>query len=200
MVYIAINMIPFKILTTPKKGCVQILKVSVLLLITSIIIAILISISVSNTDESAASVFHQLPAILIFSVVLSTLLYLSGIVYGFSERSSSIAKDNKTNESPFLWYKLIRPNAIIALFIGISLYAFFAYGLGYHNASTQRTTKLIQDDKYSYAVILENSEKFIISKCEVEDNILNIDHETQKLISANDVETTIATFRKIVRK
>lgn len=200
IIYIVINIIPFKILTTLEAYWKRLFKLIGVILITSvgILFIIVISLIFLYSIDNLILIFRQVPYLLFPITGTSIMIYLFGIVLGVVLPKSSMNANSPPNKSKILWHKFICRGIVIAILASIASYIIIIYCVGRNYSSNQKTYKILFPENSSYAVVFENADNFIVSKCKIENNILKIDSNRQKLINKADVEISICTFKQVV--
>ncbi|WP_313182508.1 hypothetical protein [Lacrimispora sp.] len=195
IIYIALNYIPFAILTSKKTWYKKLFKLIILLTFTSgglFVFFLLNEVTVNHNFILNSQTVIQLA---IDSLILTVLGYILGLLMPISFRNQ---KDKSKNGEVILLHKLMSFSTLFILIFGISLYVFMAYAYGRDMAAHQKSYKIIDNN---YAVIYEDVEYVIVSDYDViNDNILVIDSTAQTLIKKENIKTDTKIFNKVERK
>lgn len=194
-IYIALNLIPFTILTSKKPWYLKLLYIFGVIAVTAVIfIGIYLGSEISsNPNYIIAS--QTTIEIVIISVITTILVYLLGLLMPIAFKDT---KGTNQTHSSIWWHKAFSASIIFTFILAIAVYIVMAYNFGKSNAGDQNTFKIIEN---RYAVIYEGSEHFIISDCIfAEEKKLIIDSTTQRYIKKDNVETSTRAFSKVEKQ
>lgn len=195
IIYIALNYIPFAILTSKKPWYKKLFKLIILLTFTSGGLFVFFLFNEVTVNHNFILNSQSVIQLAIDSLILTVLGYILGLLMPISFRNQ---KDKSKNGEVILLHKLMSFSTLFILIFGISLYVFMAYAYGRDMAANQKSYKIINNN---YAVIYEDVEYFIVSNYDViNDNILVIDSTAQTLIKKENIKTEMKIFNKVERK
>lgn len=129
-------------------------------------------------------------ALISTGVFIGVILFFAGFFNGICEYIHKLRR-NKKNKKILSNTKKIMYVAIsfAVLIIVESTLLIFCGGM---SSSAQNQFKIIEDDESTYAVIYENSEKFVITECTIDKGTISfVDIDTKKEIEKDGVEYTI---------
>lgn len=134
---------------------------------------------------------------LIFAgVFIGVILFFAGFFNGICEYIHKLRRNKKNKKNLSNTKKIMYVAISFAVLIVVeSTLLIFCGGM---NAAEQNQFKIIEDGESTYAVIYENTEKFVITECTIDnDTISFIDIDTKKEIEKEGVEYSI---RQVVQK
>lgn len=125
--------------------------------------------------------------------IVGAIFFSAGLLNGICEHVYKLRQNKKKQNKEKRLSNSKKVTRIIVLFVLlIVVESVLIIFIGYLNAASKNQFKIIIDGDLTYAVIYENSEKYVISKCEIEDKQISFtDIETKKEIKKDDVEYTI---------
>lgn len=201
VVFIAINLIPFSILTSKFTWYMKLYKTTLLIIVTSFVFAAIFLIgSLILKEVSLAELFsvpiasmaHLLLELVIQSIPVSLVVYSMGLCMSIP----FIKPKSRINSRIFI-HKIFSIATILPLILGLALYIVLAYNYGKSSASEQKVFKVMGDCS---VVIYEDSEHYIVSDCVIIGDKMTINNAGQKLISKELTKTVTTTFAIVERK
>ncbi|GLB25250.1 hypothetical protein LXJ15735_14910 [Lacrimispora xylanolytica] len=195
IIYIALNYIPFAILTSKKTWYKKLFELIILLTFTSGGTFVFFLLNEVNVNHNFILNSQSVIQLAIDSLILTVLGYVLGLLMPISFRNQ---KDKSKNGKVILLHRLMSLSTLFILISGISLYVFIAYAYGKDRAAHQKSYKIIDNN---YAVIYEDVEYVIVSDYVViNDNKLVIDSTVQTLIKKENIKTITKIFNRVERK
>ena len=149
----------------------------------------LIADATRGIKYSARNVIELLGA----GVVIGVVLFFIGLFNGVWEYIRELRKNKKDKHSKTK--KVTSVVILLAILIVVeSLLLIFCGGV---TAAAQNQFKIITDNDRTYAVIYENSEKYLITECTIENGTISFtDINTKQELGKDDVEYTLCRLEQ----
>lgn len=190
---VLINYIPFSVWNSQTRIWGKLRKTMIMLIIPNVfwLPAVL--------KDTAGGINYSLEEICMFvflSALAGGMIFSPGVIWAVmlkrQKQKIEKKKKKKTSFSKKITASLVVISVVLVVESGFLIFS------GYNAASNQNQFKIITKDDFSYAVIYENSEKYIITECVIDNGkIAFTDRNTQQEIEKEGVEYTICHVRQL---
>lgn len=186
--FMLINLIPYFLWIGRKKTSIKVLLSLAIVLSPNLLLIIAFFLDVFKSIEHS---FANICLLLGTGLVCGVVLFFNGFYYGISKYISEQKRNNKKskkNKNFTFIEKVYRTIIAFAVLFVVESSLFIVFGA--LTVASQNEFKVVTlDDGICYAVIYENSEKYVITECEIENNNIFFENlDIKREINRTDVE------------